>query len=291
LAAYLTWGLFPLYWPLLKPANAVEILAQRMVWTLVFVLVLVWRLHAWTAVRAVLADRRKRTLLVLAAIAVSINWGVYIWGVNAGHVIETSLGYFINPLLTIVLGVFVLRERLRWLQWTAVAIASAAIIVLTIDYGRLPWIALTLACSFGLYGFLKNRAAVGAVESLTIETGVLALPALITLTVLAADGNLAFGHHGVANTALLAGSGIVTAIPLLFFASAARQLPLSTIGLMQYLTPVLQFIVGVTVDHEKMPASRWAGFVLVWVALVVLTVDGVRNQRAQRTQPVRANTI
>ena len=278
LAAYFTWGLFPLYWPLLKPANAIEILAQRMVWTLVFVLILVWRLHAWPAVRAVLADRGKTMLLVVASFAVSVNWGIYIWGVNSGHVIETSLGYFINPLLTVLLGVLVLRERLRRLQWLAVGVASVSIVVLTVDYGRLPWIALVLACSFGAYGFLKKRAAVGAVESLAIETGTLAVPALTTLVVLQATGQLAFAHHGVTNSLLLAGSGVVTAIPLLFFASAARSLPLSVIGLMQYLTPVLQFLVGVLIDHETMPTSRWAGFGLVWAALGILIVDGVRHQ-------------
>jgi chloramphenicol-sensitive protein RarD len=236
-----------------------------------------WRLHLWSSLRAVLADRRKRSLLMVAGLAVTVNWLVYIWAVNTGHVIESSLGYFINPLLTVLLGVIVLRERLRRMQWAAVGIATVAIVVLSVDYGRLPWIALVLACSFALYGFLKKQAAVGAVESLTIETGTVTLPALVTLGVLASTGHLAFGHHGVGNVLLLIGSGVVTSV--LFFGAAARWLPLSTIGLMQYLTPVLQFLVGVLIDHETMPTSRWAGFGLVWVALVVLSVDGVRNQR------------
>ncbi len=277
--AYLLWGLFPLYWPLLEPASAIEILAHRIVWSLAFVVLLLWRTHGWGSVRAVLAQPEKRTLLALAAVVITVNWGTYIWGVNTGHVVETSLGYFINPLLTILMGVFLLHERLRRTQWVAVGIATLAIVVLTIDYGRLPWIALVLATSFGLYGYFKKRASVGAVESLAVETGTVALPALVTLAILGMQGDLAFGRHGAGNTLLLAASGVVTAIPLLFFAGATRRLPLSVIGLLQYLAPVLQFAVGVGIDHEAMPAARWMGFALVWIALVILTVDGVRAAR------------
>jgi chloramphenicol-sensitive protein RarD len=299
-AAYLAWGVFPLYFPLLKPANAVEILAQRMIWTLVVMLVVVWRLRLWAQVGAVLRDRRQLRLLTIAALTVSVNWGVYIWAVNAGHVIEASLGYFINPLITIVLGVVVLRERLRPTQWTAVAIASVAIVVIAVDYGRLPWIALTLAMSFALYGLMKKKTTASPVESLTVETTVLALPAATALIVLAATDRLTFGHHGAGQAALLAGAGLVTAIPLLLFAGAARRLPLSTIGLIQYLTPVLQFLLGYLVDHEQMSASRWIGFGLVWLALAILTVDGLRQQRrnqqaraaaALEDQPVRSSTL
>lgn len=277
--AYLLWGLFPLYWPLLEPASAIEILAHRMLWSLAFVALLLWRTHNWSGVRDVLADRRKRALLGCAAVVISVNWGTYIWGVNSGHVVETSLGYFINPLFTILLGVVLLRERLRRTQWIAVGIASVAIVVLTADYGRLPWIALTLATSFGLYGYFKKRAAVGAVESLAVETGYLAVPALATLLVIAAQGDLAFARHSAGNSLLLALTGVVTAIPLLFFGAATRRLPLSVVGLVQYLAPVLQFAVGVGIDHEAMPTGRWVGFGLVWVALTVLTIDGVRSQR------------
>jgi chloramphenicol-sensitive protein RarD len=285
-AAYLLWGLFPLYWPLLKPASALEILAHRMIWSLGFVAILLWRAHGWTNVRLILADRRKRMLLGGAAIVITANWGTYIWGVNAGHVVETSLGYFINPLFTILLGVLLLHERLRRIQWVAVGIASVAIIVLTVDYGRLPWIALVLATSFGLYGYFKKRAAVGAVESLAIETGYLAVPALVTLVVIEVRGDLAFGHHGAGNVVLLVLTGAITAIPLLFFGGATRRLPLSVIGLLQYLAPVLQFAVGVGIDHEKMPPARWIGFGLVWVALIVLTWDGLRQRRSAAPQPV-----
>jgi chloramphenicol-sensitive protein RarD len=277
--AYLLWGLFPLYWPLLKPANAVEILAHRMIWSLVVIGAILAMTHGWSRVRDVVADRGKLTRLGLAAVIITVNWGVYIWGVNSQHVVETSLGYFINPLLTILLGVFVLHESLRTVQWIAVGIATLAIVVLTVDYGRLPWIALTLACSFATYGFLKKQVNVGAVESLAVEAAVLAIPALITLMVISGRGDLPFGHEGAGNALLLAGTGVITAIPLLLFGAGMRRLPLTIIGLLQYLAPVLQFAVGVGIRHEPMPTARLIGFSLVWLALIVLTVDGIRQQR------------
>ena len=277
--AYLLWGVLPLYWPLLEPASPLEILAARILWSLVFVAILLTATRNWGGVRAVVADRRSVRLLTAAAVVVTANWGTYIWAVNNGHVIESSLGYFINPLLTILLGVFVLHERLRRTQWVAVGIATLAIVTLSVDYGRLPWIALVLACSFAVYGLCKKQAGVGAVESLAVETGVMVVPAMITLAVLGAQGSLAFGRHGVGNAALLVGAGVITAVPLLLFASAARRLPLSTVGLLQYLAPVLQFIVGFGVDHEDMPAARWIGFGLVWLALALLTADAVRHSR------------
>jgi len=212
-------------------------------------------------------------------VVVTVNWGTYIYGVNAGHVIETSLGYFINPLFTILLGVFVLGERLRPMQWTAVGIGAVAVIVIAVDYGRPPWIALILATSFGLYGFFKKRADVGAVESMAIETGAMFVPALIALAVIAAQGQLVFASHGAGNAILLASTGVVTAVPLLLFAASTRRLPLSVVGLLQYLAPVLQFSVGVGIRHEALPTAELAGFALVWVALTVLTVDGLRSQR------------
>lgn len=278
-SAYLLWGLFPLYFPLLEPAGTVEILAQRMVWSLVVVAVILACSHGFGGVRAIVRNRPQLRLLLAAAALISVNWGVYIWGVNSGHVVETSLGYFINPLVTILLGVLVLGERLRRMQWVAVGIATLAIVVITIDYGRLPWIALTLAASFGLYGLCKKRAGAGAVDSLAVETGAQFLPAMAALAVIGMQGNLAFGHHGAGNTLLLAGAGLVTAIPLLLFAAATRRLPLSVMGLLQYLTPVLQFLVGVCIRHEPVPASEYIGFGLVWLALIVLSVDGVRSSR------------
>jgi chloramphenicol-sensitive protein RarD len=278
-SAYLLWGLFPLYWPLLKPAGTIEILAQRMAWSLVTMVVLLRLTGGFGSVVAVFRNGRQRTLLVTGAVLVSVNWGTYIYGVNTKHVVETSLGYFINPLFTILLGVFVLGERLRRWQWVAVGIGALAVVVIAIDYGRPPWIALVLATSFGLYGFVKKQAGVGAVDSLAVETSALFVPATIALIVIGAQGNLAFGRHGAGNALLLAGTGVVTVIPLLLFAGGTQRLPLSVVGLLQYLAPVLQFAVGVGIRHEPMPAAELAGFVLVWIALIVLTVDGLRAQR------------
>jgi chloramphenicol-sensitive protein RarD len=283
-AAYAMWGVFPLYFPLLEPAGALEILAQRMVWSLVVVIVVLTLTRGFGRVAAIIRNRRQRTLLMSGAVFVSVNWGVYIWGVNSHHVVETSLGYFINPLFTILLGVLVLGERMRPWQWVAVGIGALAIVVISVDYGRLPWIALTLAASFGLYGFVKKQAAAPALESLVVETATQFLPALIALSIIAAQGDLVFGRRP-ATTVLLAGAGIVTAVPLLLFAASARRLPLTVLGLIQYLTPVLQFAVGVWIRHEPLPPAEFVGFGLVWAALVVLTVDGIRAQRARTRRP------
>lgn len=280
-SAYILWGVFPLYFPLLKPAGTLEILAERMIWSLVVMAVVVRVGGSAGGVRAILHNRRQFGLLALAAVLVSCNWGTYIYGVNTDRVVETSLGYFINPLITILLAVVFLRERLRPAQWAAVGIGLAAVGVITVDYGRLPWIALVLAFSFGLYGFCKKRADAGAVESMAVETGVLVVPALITVGVIAAQGDLVFGTR-TPTSFLLAGTGLITVVPLLLFASGTRRLPLSVIGLLQYLAPVLQFAVGVGIRHEHVPGTELVGFCLVWVALIVLSVDGVRHQRAGR---------
>jgi chloramphenicol-sensitive protein RarD len=283
-AAYLLWGLFPLFWPLLEPAGPVEILAHRIVWSLLVVLGILAVQRNWAWARAL--GRRRLALLAVAAALIAVNWGTYIYGVNSGHVVETSLGYFINPLVTVGLGVVVLRERLRPAQWAAVGLAVVAVAVLTVDYGRPPWIALTLALSFAGYGLLKKKAHAGAVESLTIETAVLFVPALGFLLWLADRGAGTFGTAGAAHAALLAGSGVVTAVPLLFFGAAATRVPLTVLGLLQYLAPVLQFAIGVLVYREDMPASRVAGFALVWLALVVFTVDGLARRRRTAEIPV-----
>jgi chloramphenicol-sensitive protein RarD len=283
-AAYLLWGLFPLFWPLLKPSGAVEILAHRIVWSLLVVVVILAVQRNWAWLRE-LGARRLRLLAGAAAI-IAVNWGIYIYGVNTGHVVETSLGYFINPLVTVCLGVLIFGERLRRLQWVAVSLAGAAVAVLTVDYGRLPWIALALAFTFATYGVLKKKANTGAVESLTVETAVLFLPALAFLVVLASRGAATFGTAGPTHALLLATAGLVTAIPLLFFGAAATRVPLTVLGLLQYLAPILQFLIGVLVYHEPMPASRVAGFALVWMALIVFSVDGLTGRR--RAAPIPA---
>ncbi|MEV0352849.1 EamA family transporter RarD [Nonomuraea sp. NPDC050680] len=281
-AAYTMWGLFPLYWPLLKPSGAVEILAHRMAWSLVAVLVVLAVRRHWSWMRGLLKEPRKLALLTLAAVIVTVNWGVYIYAVNAGQVVEGSLGYFINPLISVLFGVVLLKERLRPLQWVAVGFGTLAVLVLTIDYGRPPWIALTLAVSFGLYGLVKKQANVGAAESLTVETLVLLAPALAYILYLGQTGQSTFGTEGLGHAALLVGAGAITAVPLLCFTAAAIRVPLSTIGLLQYIAPVLQFLCGVLVAKETMPASRWIGFSIVWLALAVFTYDSIRTARANR---------
>ena len=279
IAAYTIWGLFPLYWPLLKPASPVEVLAHRFVWSLVFVCVLIAFGRNWAKIRAVFRSRRTTMILGAAAVLIAGNWFTYIYGVNNGQVVETSLGYFINPLVSVVLGVLFFRERLRPAQWAATALAAVAVVVLTVDYGRLPYLALTLAFTFGFYGLLKKLAPVESAVGLAVESGVLVLPAVALLMALAARGELAFGQVGVGHTALLLSAGIATAVPLLFFASAARAVSLTTLGLLQYLAPTLQLILGVTVFNEPMPPVRLAGFCLVWLALLILSVDGLLVRR------------
>lgn len=289
-AAYILWGVFPLYFPLLEPAGTAEILSQRMAWSLVVMGAVLALGRGFDGVRAVLRDRRRLGLLSLGAVFITCNWGTYIYGVNSGHVVETSLGYFINPLFTIMLGVLVLGERLRRAQWAAVGIGAVAVVVIAVDYGRPPWIALILAFSFGMYGFVKKRADVGAADSLAVETAVLFVPAVVAIAVIGAQGELVFGTRA-STSVLIAGSGIITVIPLLFFAAGTRRLPLSVIGLLQYLAPVLQFAVGVGIRHESLPIAEFIGFCLVWLALIVLSVDGVRNQRAGRRLDDAAATV
>jgi chloramphenicol-sensitive protein RarD len=282
-AAYLCWGVFPLYFPLLEPAGPVEILLHRVLWSLLVCAVVLLVVRGWRQVVEVVRSRRRMALLTVAAATIAVNWGVYIYGVNSGQVVQTSLGYFINPVVTVLIGVLVLRERLRPLQWVAVGFGLVAVAVLTVDYGQLPWIALTLAFSFATYGLAKNRVGrgVGALTSLTTETAILAPVALGVLVWLESTGRGTFTSEGPGHAVLLATTGLVTAVPLLFFAAAARRVPLTTIGLLQYLAPVLQFAVGVVVYQEAMPASRWAGFSLVWIALAVLTFDTLRSARSR----------
>jgi chloramphenicol-sensitive protein RarD len=288
-AAYLLWGAFPLYWPLLEPAGALEILAHRIFWSLVVMAVLVLALGRGSAFRALLADRRVTRLLVLAACVITVNWATYIWAVNNDHVVESSLGYFINPLVTVLMGVFILGERLRAWQWVAMAVAGLAVLVLTVDYGRLPWVALVLACSFGSYGLCKKIAGAPAIESLTFETLVLGPVALGYVVWLTARGSSNFSSHGPGHLLLFLSTGVVTAVPLICFGGAAIRVSMTTLGLLQYLAPILQFALGVIYFHEDMPAGRWVGFCLVWVALAVFTADSLRQRR--RTQQLAELTV
>ncbi|WP_229891628.1 EamA family transporter RarD [Streptomyces lavendofoliae] len=278
------WGLVPLFWPLLKPAGAIEILAHRMVWSLVVVGVALLALRRWGWIRELLGQPRKLGLIALAATVITINWGLYIWAVNAGQVVEASLGYFINPLVTIAMGVLLLKERLRPAQWAAVGTGFVAVVVLAVGYGRPPWISLILAFSFAVYGLVKKKVNIGGLESLAAETAVQFLPALAYLLWLGSRGSAHFGGEGAGHAALLAATGVVTAVPLVCFGAAAIRVPLSTLGLLQYLAPVFQFTLGVVYFHEAMPPERWAGFSLVWLALTVLTWDALRTSRRTRAE-------
>lgn len=280
--AYLLWGGFPLYFPLLEPASSMEILGHRIVWSLVAVTVLLALTAGFRPFMEMLRDRRRTLLIVAAAFLVAINWFVFIYAATNDHVIEAALGYFINPLVSAAFGIVFFRERLRPWQAAAFGLAFVAVVVLTIDYGRLPWIALTLAFSFGTYGLVKKLAGVGAAEGLALETGVLLLPALGYLLVLEAQGTGQFANASVGDSLLLISSGPVTMLPLLLFSAAVTRIPLTVIGMLQYLGPVLQFLIGLLIVGEAMPASRWVGFTLVWMALVILTVEGLRAAQRPR---------
>jgi chloramphenicol-sensitive protein RarD len=257
---------------------------HRVLWSLMVCLVAVAVVNRWADLRSALTTPRTVTLLTVAAVVLAVNWGIYIYAVNSGQVVEASLGYFVNPLVTVLLGVLVLRERLRPVQWAAVALGGVAVSVLTVDYGRLPWIALALALTFGTYGLIKNLvgASLPALVSLTAETAVLAPVAGVALVMVELRGQGHFGADPPWQGLLLASVGVATVVPLVMFAAAARRVPLSTMGLLQYLTPVLQLLAGVTLLGEHMPPSRWVGFGLVWVALAVLTVDSMRSSRRAR---------
>ena len=278
-SAYSLWGAFPLYWPLLEPANALEIVSHRAVWTLVFCFIVLAATKALKSTLATLKRPKVAAKLFLTSVLISINWLVYIWATNNGHVVEASLGYYINPLIIIGFGVLLLKEKMRPLQWVAVSIASIGVLVLTIDYGRLPWIALTLAISWGSYGLIKKQLGLGALEGLAIETFISAFFYLGYLIYIGNQGTGQFGHSwGL--TILLMSAGAVTAIPLLLFNGSTNRLPFTTIGLLQYITPTLQFSVGVWVRHEDMPTARWVGFLIIWVALTALAIDLIKSSRA-----------
>ncbi|NCV79772.1 MAG: EamA family transporter RarD [Actinobacteria bacterium] len=272
ISAYSLWGAFPLYWPLLEPANPLEIVSHRAVWTLVFCFIVLAATKALKSTLATLKRPKIAAKLFLTSLLISINWLVYIWATNNGHVVEASLGYYINPLIIIGFGVILLKEKMRPLQWAAVTIASIGVLVLTIDYGRLPWIALALAVSWGSYGLIKKQLGLGALEGLAIETFISAFFYLGYLIYIGNQGTGQFGHHwGL--TLLLMSAGAVTAIPLLLFNGSATRLPFTTIGLLQYITPTLQFSVGVWIRHEDMPTARWVGFLIIWVSLTTLAID------------------
>ncbi len=281
IGAYGFWGLFPIYWKWLTHVSALQLIGHRIIWSCVILLVIVWVTRQWQSFRAAIAAPRVLRIYVAAAMVLTINWLVYVWGVNAGFIIETSLGYFINPLLSVSMGVIILRERLRPLQWIPVILAAIGVAYLTIAYGSLPWIALTLAFSFGTYGLVKKLAPLNSLYGLTLETAILFIPAFLFLIFSDATGQGAFLHTGIVSDILLIGAGVVTTIPLLLFASAARRIPLSFIGILQYIAPTLQFLLGVLVYREPFSLTQFIGFGIVWVALIIFALEGFVNHRAQ----------
>jgi len=278
-SAYTLWGLFPIYWPLLKPANPLEIVSHRAVWTLVFCFIILALTKTLKSTLSLLKRPKIVAGLFLGSILISINWIIYIYAANNEHVVEASLGYYINPIVVIATGVIVLKEKMRPLQWLAVGIATLGVAVLTIDYGRLPWIALGLALSWGSYGLVKKQLGLGALEGLSIET---LLSSGFYLAYLIWLGNSGEGHftYSLTLTLLLIGGGAVTAIPLLLFNGSTNRLPLTLIGLLQYITPTIQFCIGVWYYNEDMSTARWVGFLIIWVALMSLATDLVKSSRS-----------
>lgn len=287
LGAYLLWGVLPLYFLQLTPTGPFEVVAWRIILAFVFCLLLLTVLRMWRPFLAIVRQPRLMGLTALAGVLIYVNWQTYLYGALTNHVIETSLGYFINPIVTVLLGVIVLRERLRVVPWIAIGLAVVAVAVIVIGYGAFPWIALTLAFSFGFYGLVKKQIgpAVDAVSGLTLESLWLLPVAAIQLVFVASLSGITLGTAGTLHTVLLLLAGAVTAVPLLLFASGARRVPLTVIGLLQFVAPIIQFGIGVWVLHEPMTLERWIGFALVWVALAILSIDSVVASRRHRRVP------
>ncbi len=281
IGAYACWGLFPLYWKLLAHVPALQLLGHRIVWSCVILLGIVLISRRWQAFRKVAFAPRILRIYAIAAILVAANWLTYVWAVNAGYIVETSLGYFINPLFSVLMGVLFLRERLRVWQWGAIGLAATGVLYLTLAYGSLPWIALTLAFTFGTYGLVKKLAPLNSLYGLTLETSLLFLPALAFLGFSEIVGNSAFLHTSTVSDVLLIAGGLVTTVPLLLFASAARRIPLSMVGVLQYIAPTLQLLIGVLVFREPFSQNQLIGFGIVWTALIIFGLEGFLNYRMQ----------
>ena len=279
--AYALWGFFPIYWKFLHGVPALQVIGHRIGWSFLLLLAYVVARGQWQAFRASAMNWRTIGIYSIAAILLSFNWLIYVWGVNAGFIVETSLGYFINPLLSVLLGVIFLRERLRPLQWIPVGLAAIGVGYLTFVYGRLPWIALSLAFTFGFYGFVKKLSPLGSLYGLTLETGIVFPVAMIYLVVIGFNGSGAFLHDGTSVDFLLIGAGLVTTIPLLMFASAAKQIPLTIVGLLQYIAPTIQFLIGVFIYKEPFDQAHFIGFSIVWVALLIFAIESYMANRTK----------
>jgi len=285
IGAYVLWGFFPIYWKFLHDVPALQVIGHRIGWSFILLLVYILLTRQWAEFRSASFTWKTVGIYSVAAVLLSFNWLIYVWGVNAGFIVETSLGYFINPLLSVSLGVLFLRERLRPLQWLPVGLAALGVGYLTFVYGRPPWIALSLAFTFGFYGFVKKLSPLGSLYGLTLETGIVFPIALAYLVVMGVGGSGAFLHDGVFVDVMLIGAGLVTTIPLLMFASAAKQIPLTVVGLLQYIAPTLQFLIGVFVYKEPFNFSQLIGFGMVWVALIIFAVENYLANRMP-VQPI-----
>ena len=283
IGCYVAWGLLPVYWKGLHQVAALQVIAHRIAWSFILLAIFVFFTRQWSALRATL-NRRVLLIYTAAAVLLSINWLTYVWAVNAGYIVETALGYFINPLLSVLMGVIFLREHLRPWQWLPIGLAALGVLYLAVAYGSLPWIALTLAFSFGIYGLVKKTAPLGSLYGLTLETGILFVPALVYLVYLQFAGQAAFVNSGGVTTTLLIGAGLVTTVPLLMFASAAQRIPLSMMGVLQYIAPTLQFLIGVLLYREPFSHSQLIGFGIVWLALLLFWVEGYLASRKMKVQ-------
>ena len=291
IGAYATWGLFPIYWKWLHEVPALQLLAHRIVWSFVLLAIVLTVVRQWRAFRSEAIHWHTIRIYFVAGLLLSVNWGTYVWAVNAGYIVETSLGYFINPLFSVLLGVVILHERLRRAQWIAVGLAAAGVIYLTLAYGTPPWIALVLAFSFGLYGFVKKTAPLGALHGLTLETALLFVPMLLYLVFAEVQGDGVFLHADGVTTLLMIGAGLVTVVPLLMFAAAVRLIPLSLIGILQYIAPTLQFLIGVLIFKEPFSSTQLVGFGLVWLALIIFTSESLWARRQAALINRRVQTL
>lgn len=281
IGCYTLWGLLPIYWEALHAVPASSILANRIIWSGVFIGLYLTVQRNWTWLRPTLHNRRIVLTYVAAGVVLSINWYIYIWAVNAGFLVDSSLGYFITPLINVLFGVLLFHERVRWGQWLAVGLAAAGVLYITVTYGRLPWIGLSLAVTFGAYGMLKKLARLPAAQGMALETGAIFLPALAFLAWQELNGGGGLGRVDAWTTLLLVGTGVITVVPLLWFASAAQRIPLSMLGIIQYISPTLMFILGLAVYHEPFDLNKLIGFSLIWAALATYTAEGMLH----RTRP------
>jgi chloramphenicol-sensitive protein RarD len=281
IGAYASWGLFPLFWKMLRRVPALQLISHRIVWSFVTLIIIILLMRQWGVFRKSAFSVRVLRIYLLAAILVGINWLTYVWAVNAGHVVETSLGYFINPLLSVLMGVIFFREHLRSTQWVSIGLTAIGVLYLSIAFGSLPWIALTLAFSFAFYGLVKKIAPLNSLYGLTLETSILLIPAMGFLFFEDRIGNGAFLHDGIFFDFLFVISGLVTSIPLLMFASAARRIPLSVMGILQYIAPTIQFLLGILVYHEPFTLTQFIGYSTVWIALILFGIDSYARYRSQ----------